>query len=353
MKKVIFYFLLIVPLISLLIACSNNSVTEPDFDTIVDNYPWQYGTLQELGFQEYLINQGFDEAQASGYINGIVIIRNGKIAAERYYRNTTSGTVFDIKSATKSFTSALVGNAIKRNYFTLETKLMDVFPEYNSFPTDVRVRNITVRHLLTMSSGIKSDDELNLINHQDDNWVSRIITQRLDFEPGSTWRYSDAGVHLLSAIIQKKTNQNTMAFANSTIFNYLNITLQSWLPDPQGIPFGGSNLKMNLKSMATLGILYLNNGIHNYRPVIPEEWISASLTDHTGLGYGYLWWLKTINGHRVFAAMGYAGQMVVCIPDYNMVIGTSAPSDVADAQAIIQADKLWTIISNYFIPAAQ
>ncbi|MBA4318423.1 MAG: hypothetical protein C0412_08485 [Flavobacterium sp.] len=352
MKKVVINIMLLVAFIFLLNSCGEGDVTEPNYDTIIDNYPWQYGTLQELGLRENLINEGFNDAQASGYINSIVIIRNGKIAAERYYRNTNANTVFDIKSATKSFTSALVGNAIKRNYFTLDTKFMDVFPEYSLIPTDIRVKNITVRHLLTMSSGIKSDEALNLINHMNDDWVIHIITQRLDFDPGTTWRYSDAGVHLLSAIIQKSTNQNTKAFANSTLFNYLNITLQSWLPDPQGIPFGGANMKMTVKSMATLGVLYMNNGYYNYRPVVPEEWVSASVTDQTGIGYGYLWWIKTINGHRIFAAMGYAGQLVVCIPDLNMIVATSAPSDVADAQAIAQMDRLWAIITNYFIPAA-
>jgi CubicO group peptidase (beta-lactamase class C family) len=366
MKKFLLTAFLLLPLLYMLNSCKDEGVTDSNLTlvTFTDNYPWQYSTPAAEGLSDSLVNAGFAAAQATGYINGIVIVRNSKIAAERYYRNTNANTVFDIKSSTKSFVSALIGNAIQRNYITLDTKLVDALPEYKSFVTDTRVNTITVRHLLTMTSGIKNDDDLNLRENLNSDWVKLIITRGLDYEPGTTYRYSDAGVHLLSVILTEKTKQNTRLFANSTLFGYLNMNLDSWLPDPQGIPFGGANMYMTLKAMATLGVLYMNKGIYNNRPVVPENWINSSLTDYIGgrlqnrgkmikVGYGYLWWLGEIAGHKVFAIMGYAGQLVVCIPDLNMAVATSAPSDVYDEQAIIQNNKLIELISDYFIPAAK
>jgi CubicO group peptidase (beta-lactamase class C family) len=111
-------------------------------------------------------------------------------------------------------------------------------------------------------------------------------------------------------------------------------------------------------------VLYLNNGVYGFRPVVPEEWVTASLTNYTSwknesigkminVGYGYLWWLGEIGGHKVFAALGYAGQIVCCVPDLNMVIATSAPSDVDARQADIQMSKIIAIIADYIIPAVK
>lgn len=366
MNKKLLVFLLVVPFLYVLNSCTKTELIEPqpDTGTLIDNYPWQYTTLTEAGFKDSLVSAGLNEAQNTGYINGLLIIRNGKIAAERYYRNTTAGDVFNIKSATKSFVSALAGNAILRGYITLDTKLIDALPDYRSVPTDSRVKNITVRHLLTMTSGLKSDDEITPMYKSEIDWVGYLLALRLDHDPGTYSRYSDNGVHLLSAIITKRTNQNSMDFANTTIFTHLNMNIQTWYTDGQGIPFGGAGLYLSLKAMATLGVLYLNNGIYNYRPVVPAEWITASVTDYTGwqqqtmgkmtdVGYGYLWWLGKIAGHKVYAAMGYGGQLVVCVPDFNMVVASTAPADQGGEQAQIQKLKVISLIADYFIPAVK
>jgi CubicO group peptidase (beta-lactamase class C family) len=366
MKRFLITVLVLLPLIYVLYSCKEEGISESDLESEIftDNYPWQYSTPVAEGLSDSLVNAGFNAAQTSGYINGIVLIRNGKIAAERYYRNTNTNTVFDIKSSTKSFVSALVGNAIQRNYITLDTKLIDALPTYKSYVVDTRVNSITVRHLLTMTSGIKSDDDLDLANSLNGNWVRLIITRGLDYEPGTRYRYSDAGVHLLSAIVSETSKQNSRVFANVTIFNFMNMNLDTWLPDPIGIPFGGASMFMTVKAMATLGVLYMNKGVYNNRPIVPEAWVNASLTDYMGwpneswgaitkLEYGYLWWLGEIAGHKVFATMGYAGQDVICIPDLNMVVATSAPSDVYEQQADIQAHRITEIIRDYFIPAVK
>lgn len=330
----------------------------------VNNYKLPDSTYRKSGFKDSLVNLGFQEAGASGCINGIILIKNGKIAAEKYFRNTNSNTIFEIKSVTKSFTSALIGNFIRMGYIGLDSKLTEILPEYNSTLTDPRINNITVRHLLTMTSGIKSDDYLFSLYDLSTDFVSKVMSSRLDNEPGELFRYSDVGAHLLSAIIAKKTKQSTSAFARSSIFDYLNSYLEKWDCDPQRIPFGGAGMHLTLKDMASLGVLYLNKGIYNSTQVVAEDWIAASTTDYTcwkenslgkitNLGYGYLWWLGEITGHKVFFALGAGGQLVVCIPDLNIVVAASAPSDVDNYQGEKQRNKIIDIIADYFIPAAR
>jgi CubicO group peptidase (beta-lactamase class C family) len=363
MKKIIIVLFLVIPVLSGFISFRYSDVFTSNYNAPLHNYNGQYDSLKGLGFNDSLVNAGLSKAQSSGYINSIVLIRNSKIAVERYFRNTDANTAFDVKSVTKSVISALVGNAIKGNYITLDTKLIDALPEYNNILTDERIKKITVRHLLTMTSGLKKDDYLYSFYNVNKDWVSTILSCQLDNEPGTEYRYSDAGAHLLSVIITKKTNQNTFNFAGSTIFNYLNIELLKWSADPQGIPFGGSGLYLTTREMAVLGVLYLNNGFYAGMPLVPKEWIKASTTDYTGwlnqargkitnVGYGYLWWFGKMQGHEVYSATGYAGQFIFCIPDLNIVVATSAPSDVDGRQAGIQSNKLIEIVNDYFIPAA-
>ncbi|MGC8595945.1 MAG: hypothetical protein ACP5MI_10135 [Candidatus Kryptoniota bacterium] len=116
--------------------------------------------------------------------------------------------------------------------------------------------------------------------------------------------------------------------------------------------------------MAVLGLLYLNGGKLNGRQIVPENWVSNSIvnhsTDSTGTwgdlqneGYGYLWWLGKIENYTVFMALGWGGQYVLCIPYLNMIVVTTANPDVSWSEGDAHMSSVLTLIVDYILPAVK
>jgi len=115
----------------------------------------------------------------------------------------------------------------------------------------------------------------------------------------------------------------------------------------------------SLRNMAALGQLYINKGVLNGNRVISEEYINRSLTSPfnggtsgvvSNYGYGYLWWTGNINGQEVFYASGYGGQTILCVPEINMIIVTTAKSYGDTASANLQMTSIFKLIADYIIP---
>lgn len=324
-------------------------------------YNWDVSSPAELGLSGTLLNTALNQASEKEFINSVVVIRNGKIAVERYFNGRNANSHQTVRSVSKSFLSALVGIAVDKGILLLDQKMIDSFPEYKSYVTDSRVNNITLRHLITMRSGIKGDEEAYFAFTSSSNWIKKIIEIPLDFDPGSKAQYSTAGTHLVSGILTKASGMSAMDFAQKYLFQPAGIVIKDWVRDPQGIYFGGNDMFFTTRNMSVLGLLYLNNGFLNGQQIVPEEWVSKSLIYSGGSsgvwgslsngGYGYLWWLGKTAGKNVFFALGHGGQYILCIPDLNMIIAiNSDPNldwDISDEheRAVLQ------IIADYIIPS--
>jgi CubicO group peptidase (beta-lactamase class C family) len=356
MKRLLLFFVLITAF--LLNTCSDLNSTEES----PIGYQWEVSTPEQLGLDGSILNTAFSEASAKGFINSIIVIRNGKIAAEKYFNGRNVNSYQTIRSVSKSFLSALIGIAVNRRILNLDQKMIDSFPEYKSFVTDTNVNNITLRHLITMRSGIKGDEEFYFAFSQSSNWVKTIIQSQLNFQPGTSALYSTAGTHLVSGMLTKAAGKSSLEFAKQYLFDPMGIVINDWSRDPQGIYFGGNDMFFTTRNMAALGLLYLNNGKLNGRQIVPEEWINNSLVYSGGIGgswgslseigYGYMWWLGKVSGKRIFTALGHGGQYILCVPDLNMIVAvTSDPYldwDISDEheRAVLQ------IIADYIVPAA-
>lgn len=342
-----------------LYSCTIEQSTEAEV-TIV-SYPWQTGTPASVGLNDTLLNGGMTVAVQGGFIHSILIIKNNKLVSANYFRGSGPNTVHDIKSVTKSYMSAFVGIAIDKGLFTLDTKLTDFFPTIKAHPADPRINNITVRHLLTMTSGLKSDAQI-YPDLSITDYTNYILSYPLDNDPGTVYSYSDAGAYLLSALITKAAGQNTYEFANSYFFSPLGYELQGWVKTAAGVPIGGSTMLFTPKNLAVLGLLYLNGGRLNGKQIVSANWVNTSTTDQMNwtneemgaikkLGYGYLWWTGEVNGRKIFSALGYGGQFIFCIPDADMVIAVTSNNEVYSSTANEQTQRILGIISEYFIPA--
>ncbi len=352
MKKKIILLLIL----SLLLISCNNS-TEPE----VSSYQWNFWLPSAAGLNESSINAGMNAALNTGFINGIVIVKNGKICAEKYFNGRSSSSYQTVRSVSKSFLSALIGIAVDKGMLNLDQKFVDYYPEYKTVP-DQRFNNITLRHLLTMRSGIKGDEEIYFNFTSSGNWVSTIAHTTLAFEPGLQKLYSTAGTHLLSAVLTKVSGMSAREFADRNLLEPMGITLKNWLTDPQGIYFGGNDMYFTTRDIALLGILYMNKGMLNGRQIVPESWVNSSIVFNTSaagtawgkinyIGYGNLWWSGQLAGKKVFFALGHGGQYVMCVLELDLIIATTSYPDGDWDSADLQERKVNEIIADYFIPA--
>jgi CubicO group peptidase (beta-lactamase class C family) len=341
----------------LFLSCSdiNNTEEQPI------GYGWQSASPEQLGMNSIMLTNALNASSAKGFINSVLVIRNGKIAAEKHFNGRNANSYQSIKSVSKSFLSALVGIAVSKGIMSLDQRMIDSFPEYQAFVTDINVNNITLRHLLTMRSGIKGDEEFYSVFTNSNNWIKTIIQSPLKFAPGTGSLYSTASTHLVSGMLTKASGMSAMEFAKINLFDPMGIVINDWARDPQGIYFGGNNMIMTTRNMAVLGLLYLNKGNLNGRQIVPEGWVNNSLVYSGGvlgtwgalseIGYGYLWWLGKASGKNIFTAIGHGGQFVLCVPDYNLIAAVNSNPLVDWDDADEQERAALQIIADYVIPA--
>jgi parallel beta-helix repeat protein len=273
--------------------------------------------------------------QRSIGIDSVVVVRNGYVVFEEYPRPRLYGplSLHPLYSVTKSFSSALIGIAIKQGFIDgVLHKVLDFFPNRTFANVDSLKEAITLEHVLTMTSGLPWD-EWTYPYGDSRNDVRRIMTnpdpvqfvldRPMVSTPGTTWVYNSGGSHLLSAIVNETTGADIEAFARENLFDPLGISNLFWSKDPfQRLSWGFMGLSLTPLDMAKFGFLYLNNGNWEGQQIIPAEWVTESTKSHFSLDqswqYGYQWWINPT--YNAYVARGYMGQNIIVSPDYNMVV---------------------------------
>ena len=257
-------------------------------------------------------------------VRSVLVVRRGYLVYERYWQGVDASDGHDVRSATKSFVSALVGIALRDQQLrgldqTVEELLADQLPA----TADPRLRQVTLKQLLTMTSGLAGDDsslggddQVWDRMFQSGDWVRHILSRRLVSAPGAEFAYSSASSHLLSAVVADATGQSTLAFARAKLFDPLGIATDNaldpavthwpptpaeleafgqapvaWPRDPQGYHFGGAFLKLPARDLAKFGYLYLNGGTWDATQVVPADYVAASTRPQSNppVGPGGLW----------------------------------------------------------------
>ena len=318
----------------------SNTLKELD-STITDSYPWITSTL---------------------------VLRHGNIVFEKYYNGNTKESLNEIRSVTKSFTSALIGIALDRGDLeSIDQKAVDFFPEYVSSATDPKIKEISIKNLLTMTSGIPYDFNRYGSWRAQDNLIKSALEAVPVSQPGDVFNYSDPGAHLLSGILSKAVKMKTSEYAVKYLFNELDISKFTWPADNQGYNIGAAELTLRTRDMAKFGQLYLNGGKWKDRQVVPAEWVSQSTSKQTNGGapslvnYGCLWWVTKHTDHPVsfpgyggqfimdddypaYYAMVYGGQFIYVVPDLDLVV-------VITSSLENHHEENRGIVTQYIIPA--
>ncbi|MEH7226697.1 serine hydrolase [Bacillus sp. JJ1566] len=229
--------------------------------------------------------------------------------------------LINIRSMTKSIVSLLIGIALKQEYIeSLETPIHHFLPNAPS--------QISIRDLLTMSSGFDIDDkDLYGLVQKSNDWVRDILN--LPVKGRGTFRYKGVDYHLLSAIISNSTGSTLSQFAQKNLFSPLGITDVEWESDPQGITVGSSGLKITFNNLIKISQILVNNGLEHTNEIIPNDWIKVSTTNGipTNISYGdygFGWWIKTYKESKVFRALGSGGQQILIYPKERISILVTA-----------------------------
>jgi CubicO group peptidase (beta-lactamase class C family) len=187
------------------------------------------------------------------------------------------------------------------------------------------------------------------------NWVRHAIQRPLVAEPGTQRIYSTGNSHLLSGLLTQATGQSTWAYTRAKLAEPLGISLPRWPADPQGVFFGGNEMRMTPRAMVRFGELFRNGGRYNGQQVVPEEWVRASLTvrseaRRTSEGYGYGWFLSSVRGYPMFYAWGYGGQFIFVVPDLELTVVTTSDPDVQREREHLQGVR--RLLADLIVPAA-
>jgi CubicO group peptidase (beta-lactamase class C family) len=274
--------------------------------------------------------------QTFPHIHNLTVVKGGKLVLDEYFYGYGPEDEHPAQSITKSVFSMLVGIARDQGFLKLEDRLYDAFPEYRSKPGwDRRKDLITLRNLLTMTSGFACDDwkdsqscSWGMVDSSD--WLAFALSQPLGHAPGQHFAYCGACLTPFSALLARKSGMDLAAFAQKNLFNPLGIKEPSWIKvggEPTPASFG---LGLRPRDLAKLGYLYMRKGHWSGRQVISEKWVEES----TGIqisqkrtnreaDYGYLWWEKEVPFHgkkiRIFYAWGVGGQYLFVVPELELV----------------------------------
>ena len=277
------------------------------------------------------------EAAELPRLHSLLVSRAGTTIFERYFNGAGAARPANIKSASKSIVSALVGIAIERKLIAdVRQPIGPFFDTVLTGDAASEKRRITIENLLTMQSGLQSTSNRNYGTWvQSPNWVRYALSRPLESLPGTRMAYSTGNTHLLSAILTKVMGTSTWQFAQDSLAKPLGFSLPRWPQDPQGIYFGGNDMLLTPRQMLAFGELYRNHGALNGRQIVSASWVETSLVPRTRSNfsdqmYGYGWWLREMAGLETFFAWGFGGQFIIVVPKIETVVVSTSAATVAD-----------------------
>ena len=291
---------------------------------------WRPSTPEQQGFDSDAFVAVFDAIKTQSLpIHSLLVIRHGDLVLEAYFYPYSGETLHNWASVTKSITSTLVGLAVDDGSIrSTQQPIIDFFPEYHKTLTGAK-RKITVKNLLTMTSGLECGYEPGeleaLAMQRSANFVAEAFKLPIHTRPGIEFSYCSGATHVLSAIVSRATAMNAFQFARQRLFDPLRIKEVAWPDDPQGVSYGWAGLRMHPRDMAKIGYLFLHQGVWNGQQILSSNWIRRAtsrqvIVPGSDANYGYGWWIGTKELSGVYFAAGRGGQRVVVWPEKDVVV---------------------------------
>lgn len=290
----------------------------------------------------------------------LLVVHDGQLRLERYGLDFDSDGRWTSFSVAKSFTSTLVGAAIKDGFIqSLDDKVSTYIPELQGSAYD----DVSVHQLLTMTSGVQwnedyadpNSDVAKFNNHQPADGQEALVSYMRqlprDAAPGTRWLYSTGETNLVGTLVQRATQKSLASYLSEKIWVPAGMEQQAtWILSKTGKEIGGCCVQAAARDYARMGLFILNGGKVNGESIVPEGWWQAATTKQAdigqpGRGYGYQWWTYDDGS---FAARGIFGQGIFIDPERQLVIVSNAnwAGGARDAKAMQARDAFYQAVQR-------
>lgn len=301
---------------------------------------WEVDTPEDVGLSAAVLDEIHEQLLREDRYRGVLgflVVKDGKLVFETYLRSRADQEHYGhVQSVTKTVTSMLLGIALERGLVpSLELTVGEVFDE-ESRGLGPEKRSITLQQLLTMTSGLRFDNDVFSVEmwvEQPSNPIRYVLEKPLYAEPGERFYYRDADPQLVGYALTRLTGMSEAQLARRFLFGKLGIENFYWEAGRDGVQLAAHGLHLTARDLAKLGLLALDRGFWEGESVVPENWIEMSTSpqvdsdvDHAGrrLPYGYYWWVVPGSGHAMW---GHGGQFVLVVPEQNLVLVQTAFPD--------------------------
>ncbi|MDJ0941014.1 MAG: serine hydrolase [Woeseiaceae bacterium] len=275
-------------------------------------------------------------------INAVVIIRDGKLAWERYYNGSDRDTTHNPRSVGKTFVMPVLGLAIDQGHIgSLDQTLGDFYSleDYDNYST--KKAGVTLRQLVSMTSGFEGFDFVPESPGNEENmyptpdWVRWTLNLPMaeSRQPGQEWRYFTAGIVVVGDILNRQLPGGLEAYADKHLFKPLGIRNYQWQHTPQGVANTAGGIQLTPLGFAKFGELHLRDGRWNGKQVLPAGWAAQGMQATTattidGESYGWLWWNKNYrvgdSDWNTAYCSGNGGNKIFVFPEQSLVIVVTA-----------------------------
>lgn len=346
------------------------------------NDGWPTATPESVGLDgKRLCGIAARLAPTNANVHAVIVVRRGTLVFEQYFpgydepwgmgegrrHDFDATTKHDMRSVSKSVISLLVGIAIDRELIkSADEPVVKFFPDYSALKSP-GWDNITLRHLLTMSSGVQWDenrawkdpenDEPHLGSEADP--YRYVLSKPIAAAPDTVWNYNGGGTDLLGNVIERVSGKSLDAFAREALFAPLGISDWEWMKYRNEHIAAAAGLRLRPRDAAKIGQLVLNKGAWGGKQIVSARWIEQSVTPRfQAIGYfgglfyyGQQWWMgRTLSGDKDvkwIAAIGLGGQRLFIIPELDLVVMTTSGLYGSGRQGQAALDILANVIIPY------
>lgn len=287
--------------------------------------------------------------------HAVIVAHDGEAVVEQVFAGPALDTPVNIKSLGKTFMAALTGAAIRHDVIDgVDQPVTELLGPRVPDGAGDQIDQVTVGHLLSMSSGLERTSGPGYGAWvTSDNWVEYALTRPFVDTPGERMQYSTGDFHILSAALTEASGRDVLALARDWIGEPLGIRIPAWQQDPQGIYFGGNNMRLSPRALIALGELYRNDGVVDGQRVLPKGWVGTSWTPRvrspwSGDQYGFGWFIREFEGTDYYYGRGYGGQMLYVVPALELTVAITA-DPTPPSQPGSGADRLTEVLEQHVI----
>ncbi len=287
-------------------------------------------------------------------MHGLVIMRHNKICCEGWWAPYAPGMPHMCASLTKTYMGTAIGIAIREGLLTLDTHVTEIFPEYVPEKPSEYFDELTIRHILTMGSGMTAFPEM------EGGWVKNFIAMPLNHKPGTSFWYNSVGSTFLGKVIEKLTGKDVYEYLSEKLFPYIGINSKNIMHGiaPEGMDMWAWRTVSTTEDNLRLMKLYMDGGTVDGQRILPEEYVRLATSkqienaNEAALqrgdmeacsGYGYQMWMCSRPG--AYRADGAAGQFSIVIPDKDMIVAMNQNAPNGNPNMVLK--KLWECLMPY------